>query len=251
MVNVANSRFFRLSVAETGRGAVAMPLRVIGGDQGLLEAPAEMKVVTFAPGERMDVLVDFSGAAGKKVYLRNGALEVMEFRVGSSGAESGKVPAALRKMDRLEESSAVKTRTVTLNEYRDKVGNSMVMLLNRMHWHEPVTEKPRLNTTEIWEFVNLTEDVHPMHLHLVRFQILDRRTFDTFEYIMHKELKFTGDAVKPEAWEAGWKDVVQCSAGVITRVLIRFEGYTGKYLYHCHILEHEANDMMRPFEVVS
>ena len=251
MVNVANSRFFRLSVAETGRAAVAMPLRVIGGDQGLLETPAEMKVVTFAPGERVDVLVDFSGAAGKKVYLRNGALEVMEFRVGSSGAEAGKVPAALRKMDRLEESSAVKTRTVTLNEYRDKVGNSMVMLLNRMHWHEPVTEKPRLNTTEIWEFVNMTEDVHPMHLHLVRFQILDRRTFDTFEYLMHKKLIFTGDAVKPEAWESGWKDVVQCSAGVITRVLIRFEGYTGKYLYHCHILEHEANDMMRPFEVVA
>ena len=58
----------------------------------------------------------------------------------------------------------------------------MLMLLNRKHWHEPVTETPKLNTTEIWEFVNLTEDTHPMHLHLVRFQILDRRIFDTIDY---------------------------------------------------------------------
>jgi len=127
----------------------------------------------------------------------------------------------------------------------------MVMLLNRKHWHEPVTETPKLNSTEIWEFVNLTEDTHPMHMHLVRFQILDRRSFDTFDYLMYKKLRFTAAATPPAANESGWKDTVQCPKGVITRVLIRFEGYSGKYLYHCHILEHEANDMMRPFEVIA
>ena len=70
------------------------------------------------------------------------------------------------------------------------------------------------------------------------------------DYLMNKKLRFTGPAEVPGAHEMGWKDTVQCPAGTITRIIMRFEGYAGKYLYHCHILEHEANDMMRPFEVV-
>jgi spore coat protein A len=99
--------------------------------------------------------------------------------------------------------------------------------------------------------VNLTEDTHPMHLHMVRFQILDRRLFNKTSYLMDKKLEFMAAAAAPDAHEQGWKDMVQCPAGMITRIIIPFEGYTGKYLYHCHILEHEANDMMRPFEVVA
>ena len=90
-----------------------------------------------------------------------------------------------------------------------------------------------------------------MHLHLVRFQILDRRTFDTFQYLMYKQLRFLAAAVPPEPGERGWKDVVQCPPGSITRIIVHFEGYPGNYLYHCHVLEHEANDMMRPFEVIA
>jgi spore coat protein A len=56
--------------------------------------------------------------------------------------------------------------------------------------------------------------------------------------------------MEPEPHERGWKDTVQCPPGMITRIITKFEGYAGKYLYHCHILEHESNDMMRPFEVV-
>jgi spore coat protein A len=63
--------------------------------------------------------------------------------------------------------------------------------------------------------------------------------------------RYIAAAVPPDPNELGWKDTVQCPAGTITRVIVRFEGYTGKYLYHCHILEHEANDMMRPFEVIA
>ena len=127
----------------------------------------------------------------------------------------------------------------------------MMMLINRKRWHEPTTEKPKLNTTEIWEFVNLTEDTHPMHLHLVRFQILDRRPFDVTDYLINKKLRFTAPATPPDPNELGWKDTVQCPTGMITRIIVRFEGFPGKYLYHCHILEHEANDMMRPFEVIT
>ena len=127
----------------------------------------------------------------------------------------------------------------------------MMMLLNRKRWHDPTTEKPRLDTTEIWEFVNTTEDTHPMHLHLVRFQILDRRTFDTSDYFLKKEqIRFLAPAEPPAPNEQGWKDIVQCPSGMVTRIIVHFEGYPGKYLYHCHILEHEANDMMRPYEVI-
>ena len=75
----------------------------------------------------------------------------------------------------MEESAATVTRTITLDEALNGRGDSMLMVLNRKRWMEPVTEKPRLNSTEIWEFVNLTEDTHPIHLHLVRFQVLDRQ----------------------------------------------------------------------------
>ena len=90
-----------------------------------------------------------------------------------------------------------------------------------------------------------------MHLHLVRFQVLDRRLFEPFDYMNFNKVKYLGEATPPQPEERGWKDVVQCPPGMITRIIVRFEGYTGKYLYHCHVLEHEANDMMRPFEVVA
>ncbi len=246
-VVAANSRFFGLSLSNQ------QPLIQIGSDQGLLEAPVSMTRLTLAPGERADLLVDFTHLAGQQVRLRTGAEEILEFRVAAQqGPRSASaIPAAMRTIRRTPESDAILTRTITLNEYQDGVQNSMMMLLNRKHWHEPVTERPRLGSTEIWEFVNQTEDTHPMHFHLVRFQILDRRTFDTFALLMHKEMRYTAAAELPLPNELGWKDVVQCSAGAVTRVIVKFEGFVGDYLYHCHILEHEANDMMRPFEVIA
>jgi len=122
-------------------------------------------------------------------------------------------------------------------------------LLNGKRWHDPVTEDPVLNTTEIWTLVNVTDDAHPIHLHLVRFQILDRRPFDVSEYLVHKRIRYTGDAVGPEANEAGWKDTVRAAPGSVTRIIIKFEGYAGRYVWHCHILEHEDNEMMRPYDV--
>jgi len=223
----------------------------IGSDQGLLDSAVTVKQLMLAPAERADVLIDLSRLAGQKVHLLSGVFPVLEFRVGKTArGAGGQVPKALRPIARMPEAAAVVTRTITLNEFQDDMSRPMVMLLNRKHWHEPVSEQPRLNSTEIWEFVNLTEDTHPMHLHLVRFQVLDRRVFDTFKYLMYKELKFFAGPVAPEPGERGWKDVVQCPPGMITRIIVRFEGYAGKYLYHCHVLEHEANDMMRPFEVV-
>jgi spore coat protein A len=270
VLNGANCRFFALSM-EGGLGVWQ-----IGSDQGLLSAPVKVAGLNLAPAERADLLVDFSGAAGQKVHLKNGGLEVLQFRVSGAGAaqtgaartgatrtagvkdggETGssllpaKFPEGFKTVVRTDEKTATVTRTITLDEALNGRGDSMLMVLNRKRWMEPVTEKPRLNSTEIWEFVNLTEDTHPIHLHLVRFQLLDRRGFDVFAYRNEKGLRYTTEALKPEPNEMGWKDTVQCPPEMITRIITKFEGYTGKYLYHCHILEHESNDMMRPFEVV-
>ncbi len=260
LLNAANSRFFQLTIAEppkddspAARNAPALvTIQQIGTDQGLLGEAVPATRLTFAPGERADLLVDFSQYAGRMIHLRNGAYEILQFRVAAGTPQPIRaLPSPLRVIPKADPSRASVTRTITLNEYQDRVGNSMAMLLNRKQWHEPVTETPKLNDTEIWEFVNLTEDTHPMHLHLVRFQLLDRRTFDPFDYLMHKKLRFLEAATPPEPNETGWKDVIQCPPGQITRILVTFEGFAGRYLYHCHILEHEANDMMRPFEVLA
>ena len=126
----------------------------------------------------------------------------------------------------------------------------MLMLLDGKRWHEPVTEKPVLDSTEIWRLVNLTEDSHPIHLHLVRFQILDRQPFDVDEYLTSGKM-IVRTPVPPGPDEAGWKDTVRADSGMITRIIIRFEGYVGRYVWHCHLLEHAANEMMRPLEIVS
>jgi spore coat protein A len=115
----------------------------------------------------------------------------------------------------------------------------------------PVTENPILDSTEIWSLINLSDDSHPIHLHLVRFQVLDRRPFERSAYQLRGEIRFLGPPVPPDGNEMGWKDTVRADVGMITRIIIRFEGFTGRYVWHCHILEHEDNEMMRPFDVVA
>jgi spore coat protein A len=144
----------------------------------------------------------------------------------------------------------VKTCTLTFGEVDDLRKNPVVMLLNDTHWSAPVTERPVLDSVEIWNLLNLTDDAHPIHLHLVRFQILDRRRFDAFGYQNRQVLRYRGAAVAPEPGEAGWKDTVRADPGMITRIIIPFEGFVGRYVWHCHILEHEDNEMMRPYEVI-
>lgn len=256
LLNTANSRFFLLSLVSPGGGPLGTPqsFTQIGSDQGLLASPVELKRLTLGCAERADVLMDFSQFAGQTLHLRTGAFDILELRIAkqtASPATLASVPRTLRTIERIPESAAIRTRAIALYEAKDSVERSMMMMINLKRWHDPVTELPKLNSTEIWEFINLTEDTHPMHLHLVRFQILDRRTIYTTTYKLNETPHYTSDPMPPAANELGWKDTVQCPPGTVTRIIMRFEGFTGKYLYHCHILEHEANDMMRPFEVVS
>ncbi len=106
-----------------------------------------------------------------------------------------------------------------------------------MRWMEQITENPALNATEIWEIYNFTADAHPIHVHEVMFEVLDRQMMDA---------PFTSRA--PEAWETGLKDTVISYPGEITRIKATFD-LPGLYVWHCHIVEHEDNEMMRPYYV--
>ncbi len=246
IVNVSNARFYTLSLANGAE------FSQIATDGGLSPAAIQAKTLFLAPAERADIVVDFSRFRGEQIVLQNGVVEVMQFRVARAPAILPKsLPAKLRDVPKIPESRAVQTRYLTLAENVDVLNAPMIHLLNGTRWHEPVTEKPVLGTTEIWAFVNLTEDSHPIHLHLVRFQILDRRPFDDTEYQTAENLRYTGDPVPPSPGEGGWKDTVQAHPKMVTRIIIPFEGFAGRYVWHCHILEHEDNEMMRPYDVLN
>jgi spore coat protein A len=175
----------------------------------------------------------------------------MQIRVGSGPvADASALPATLRPVPRTRESEAVTTRALTLADYQNRLGRSSVMLLNGAHWDMPVTETPRLNTTEIWSFINLTDDSHPIHLHMVRFQVLDRTPFDLPVYNLTGKIVSTGASVPLAANELGWKDTVRVDPMTVTRIIVRFEGFAGRYVWHCHMLEHEDNEMMRPYLIL-
>jgi spore coat protein A len=246
ILNASNSRFYFLSLAN---GPV---LQQIGMDQGLLSAPVAVPRLDISPGERADVVVDFAEHRGERILLNNLFAPLMQFRVGSEEvADPSALPTALRSAPPLAATDAIRTRRLTLEEVDNLLGEPLVHLLDGKHWHDPVSEKPVLGTTEIWELLNLTEDPHPIHLHLVRFRILDRRPIDVDAQIYDRKVVYVGDAVPPEANEAGWKDTVRATPGASTRIVVKFEGYVGRYVWHCHILEHEDNEMMRPYEVVA
>ncbi|RDS81677.1 bilirubin oxidase [Dyella monticola] len=245
MINVANTRFFDLSLSHD------LPFQQVASDQGLLAAPLQRARIELYPAERADVVIDFSAVAGKSVQLRHEADGILEFRVREQGRrDMSSVPATLRSVPRIDPVSAVQNRILTLNEVDDANGNAMTMLLDGKRWSDPISESPRQNSIETWSFVNLTGDAHPIHLHLVRFQIVDRRPFDLFAWNAHRKLVFTGPAISPEPHELGWKDTVRADPGMVTRIAMRFEGEPGRYVWHCHFLEHEDNEMMRPYRVL-
>ena len=259
VMNGSNARFFRIAFGD------GLDLHLIGSDQGLLSAPISEKRVALAPAERADILFDFSSYAGQTIVLKTDAVDLMQCRVAaSSTSANSKLPSTLRPVPRIPESRSVKMRRLTLSEKlmpvvaadrralksREDSMRSMGMLLNETPWHMPVTERPVINTVEIWELLNLTEDSHPIHLHLVRFQLLDRRLFDVSLYRQKRELQFLGPVIPISTAEAGWKDTVRAEPGEVTRIIVPFEGFTGRYVWHCHILEHEDNDMMRPYDVI-
>jgi spore coat protein A len=246
ILNASNGRFYRLTLSNDAR------MHQIGTDQGLLPGPIEVARLILAPGERADMLIDFGSHVGQQFVMNNDSQPIMQFRVSTDRmADKSSWPAGLRPVPKTPRPDATVVRQLTLDEVDTTLDDPMVHLLDGKHWHDPVSEKPRLGSTEIWELINTTDDTHPIHLHMVRFQILDRQPFDVEALVYDKKMKYTGPPVPPDPNEAGWKDTVRASPGAITRIIVKFEGYTGRYVWHCHILEHEDNEMMRPYEVVA
>jgi len=272
LLNGANSRFFDLYLNLAKRPEDIPSLvsfHQIGSDGGLLPKPAPLTTLLLGPAERADVIVDFSGLEGKTVTLSNKAAvpypgwnvlatvherlaELMQFRVTRpiTGNKKNFDLALSRSFENLDEAASVATRDFVLSEKMDPNGHSLGVRINDKGYDEPVSEIVKLGTTEKWRFINNTDDSHPMHLHLVQFQILQRQGFDPFAFQRGK-LVLAGTPRKPAANEMGWKDTAVVSPSEILTILVRFEGFTGRYVFHCHMLEHEDNDMMRPYEVVS
>ena len=283
LVNGSNSRFYHFTLVPAdaagkpnGNPVEAPPFIQIGTDGGLLPAPLHMHYLIFSPGERFDIVLDFSEYKGMNLALTNDApapyarggeivpTEVMLFKVTKplSGKDSSTVPDTLSAMSALNPAHAVRERVLALTETdRASDGYTMIGLLGQKHWDDPITEDPKAGTMEVWSFANATGDVHPIHLHLVQFQVLNRQPFDTRTYLQTGKVVFTSPAMPPESNERpAWKDTIKTYAGYITRVIAKFDLPAGtvtkpgdefRYVWHCHVLEHEDNEMMRPYKIVA
>jgi spore coat protein A len=272
LLNGSNSRFinifFNLSKSAIDIPSL-IPFHQIGTDGGFLPKPAALKKLLLGPAERADLILDFSAFEGKTVTLTNDAAapypgwtamihvdhpalnEFMQFRVvlpASKKKTSFSMPAAMPFFT-LDEAKSTITRDFILSERMDDQGRSLGVRINGKGYDDPVTETVTLGTMETWRFINTTDDAHPMHLHLVQFQILRRQGFN-IPALLSGKLELMGKPRLPQANEVGWKDTAVVNPGDVLTILVRFEGYTGRYVFHCHMLEHEDNDMMRPFEVV-
>jgi bilirubin oxidase len=273
-LNGCNSRFLILELSEPG-----LHFWQIGAEGGFLPAPVELSRLLMSPAERADVIVDFSDLpVGTEVVLRNlgpdepfGGGEpgddfppadpdttgrVMLFRVvPRRGADRSTPPAELVLPARTPLGEASVTRQVSLNEVDSEVLEDVgpraallgtVQLAGApegvvLRWEDPISENPATGATEVWEIYNFTEDAHPIHIHEVQFEVVNREVFDP-------EAGTPGTVRLPEAWETGTKDTVIAYPGEITRVKALFD-LPGLFVWHCHIVEHEDHEMMRPYAV--
>jgi spore coat protein A len=279
ILNGSNSRFYNLQL--TGGATMTQ----IGTDGGFLLAPVPIPKLLIAPGERADVVFDFTGTSGN-VHLIDTALptttvspatplqrsEIVRFVVGATvSVPDGPLPTQLRTRAYSVPGAVARERFLTLEEMMAGINPTMLMLNGMDFATMPVTERPRRGETEIWTFVNLSADTHPMHVHLPQFEVLERRQLDVAGYqaaltaarnAAGGPVDASGQLVNPnpgpflgaaqelvDANEKGPKDTVRANPNQITRVRVNFD-IRGKYVWHCHILEHEENDMMRPLDVV-
>ena len=298
ILNGSNARFYTLFFSN------GMSFVQIGSDGGYLKSAVKLTKLTMGTGERADILVDFSSfAPGTKIILKNNAPgpfptgtpadpntvgQIMQFTVGKDiGFKPKSLPSTLNptlagaSFPTLAPTSNV--RTLTLNELTNSIG-SLGLFLNGQMWDAPVTETPKVGTTEDWLFVNTTMDTHPMHLHLVQFQLVSRQNFNATKYladwlkankagltngnvpltkptvVLPVTSYLTGSPIAPDANERGWKDVIRSNPGQVTRIRARFARQDGTpfgfdategpgYVWHCHIVDHEDNEMMRPMKL--
>lgn len=279
-LNGSDSRFYDMWLTDPMLPNGAVPtMHQIGTDTGLLNAPVPLTRLLLGCGERADVVMDFSNPAlaGRTFILRNSGKtpfpagtntnprttgQIMAFRVTqplNPAYPPTTLPASLRPVwgpiQALVPTPNVPERQLVLAEMMDQYGRMMPMLgtaaQGAIEFMAPVTENPMLDDTEIWTLYNTTPDAHPIHLHLVSFQILSRQkyraTIDPMTAAV-SNVRLIGNPKSPLPNERGWKDTAIMYPGEVTRVIATFDR-EGLYVWHCHILSHEEYDMMRPFYV--
>jgi spore coat protein A, manganese oxidase len=297
LLNGSNARFYNLKLSNN------MTFTQIGTDGGYLAKPVELTSLLMAPGERADILIDFSSMdAGTSVLLLNDAPspfpkgvspdpdttgQIMRFsipRQNTKTAASLPLPNLLNTIPKFGEAKL--TRTLTLVKVISENGPAAV-LLNGQKWSSPISELPKAGDIEVWEIVNLTDDAHPIHLHLVQFQILNRQDINTEGYFGEWMIRngippttkapvnpavapyLTGEALLPDTNENGWKDTVRANPNQVTRIIVRFAPQNASpaqdtsgvnlysfdptfgpgYLWSCNILDNKDNQMIRPYTI--
>ncbi|HEV7518368.1 MAG TPA: multicopper oxidase domain-containing protein, partial [Thermoanaerobaculia bacterium] len=246
LLNACNARFLHLTLGNSRDALETLHFFQIGADQGFLPRPLEQADLLVAPAERFDLVIDFTGKAGKSFTLKNDAPspfpggggadlpQIMQFRVSKPlASQDHALPAQLVPVPLLEAEDAARTRQLVLAEFDDPTTGDPIegMLgttsLGGLHWSSRVTEDPHVGDTEVWELYNTTTDGHPIHVHLVRFQVLNRQKFDLNRYQSTGEIRFLAPPEAPAANERpAWKDVVKAfpgdpsaGVGVVTRII--------------------------------
>jgi spore coat protein A len=288
-LNGCNARFLDL-----GMDIATEAFVIIGTEGGFLPSAVSRSRLVLGPAERFDVIFDFARLAGKTVTLTNRGKKprfpggddprpdvdgvIMQFRVKPSLTGAAEITAALpSKLNPAatpfdKRGQATTTRRVLLFGSTDEFGRERPLLgqvagspatglsAMPMMWSDPITERPKAGTVEIWEIYNTTPDVHPIHIHEIFFSVLDRQPirFDSKNAMSACKMPLTafpltveGTARPAELQERGYKDTVLAYSGEVTRIVPDFTtAKPGRFVWHCHILEHEDNEMMRPYEVV-
>jgi spore coat protein A, manganese oxidase len=225
LVNGSNARRYRLSLDDGTE-----PLVQIGSDSGLLAEPVPRPEILIAPGERYDVIVDFAAfPVGSEVTLVNtigtgSTSEIMRFAVTRQATDDTTIPDRLGDVPALTRADSVATR-----QFDFRLVGGRWTINNQPYDPAGSLAAPRLDTVELWRFSS--DFHHPVHVHMAHFQVFSRNGRD------------------PEPGDAGWKDTVDVRPYETVEVLVKFAGHRGRYMLHCHNLEHEDMAMMANFDI--
>ncbi|KAA8541325.1 hypothetical protein F0562_025288 [Nyssa sinensis] len=285
IINASNARYVRFSLTN------GLTFSQVGSDASYLSSPVTTSTILLAPSEIADVVIDFSLATAGESVLTNDApypyptgnqvdslnSKIMKFIIlpgVPTPPDNSKVPPSIKTYNSTLAAGATTTRYIVLYEYQSAAGTPTHLYINGKRFQDPVTETPKVGTTEVWEVINLTGDNHPLHIHLAEFQaikaqqLVDLAGFTACMTSKNDAIacNVTAHAIGPTLtipeYEKTWKNVVKMEPGYQTTIVVKFniveddEPYpfdvTAEpgYVYHCHILDHEDNEMIRPLKLV-
>ncbi|KAI4313808.1 hypothetical protein L6164_026758 [Bauhinia variegata] len=282
IINASNARFFSFFFTN-GLGFIH-----VASDSAYLDRPVRANRILLGPSEITDIIVDFSLSKSNVAILANDAKypyptgdpvneansKVMKFTIlPAREFDTSRVPRTLIKYPTVDLSSVSHTRYIAMYEYTTDADEPTHLYINGKPYEAPATETPKVGSTEVWYVINLTDDNHPLHIHLGLFKVLDQTKLADLEKFKDCMMKLNdaikchvdkqrGNRTEVPAHEKGWKNVFKMSPGTVTKIVVRFSyihtnasyGFDPTkepgYVYHCHILDHEDNAMMRPLKII-